>query len=244
MNVKKYKSLLIFLTGVACGASVSYVFMKKKVEEEIEKGVAETREIYRSKLKTLKEIEQGLVNKQEEKIFSKGKPNVWIDLTDETKAELAKEKPPINQFLDIASYAKKIEDGTDLNDINTPGTYYYDKQSDPINYGDFYPKVKNESKTNDGLPKIPYLITEEDYNEDESHEKYSYTFYADGVFADELDNPVNIDKTIGQDINRYILAHLDDTKVDVVYVRNDILRNDYEILLSEQTYKELMGGDA
>lgn len=81
-----------------------------------------------------------------------------------------------------------------------------------------------------------YVIPPEEFGELYNYDTVSLTFYADGVLADECDEPIdNIDELIG----RESLTHFGQYEDDSVFVRNDILECDYEILRDERKFSEL-----
>lgn len=82
---------------------------------------------------------------------------------------------------------------------------------------------------------VPYVIEPEEFGEMDDYEKILLTYYdGDGVLADDnydrIDDP---DVVVGDAI-----AEFEDT--DVVYVRNDNRKIDYEITLDEREYTEAM----
>ena len=82
----------------------------------------------------------------------------------------------------------------------------------------------------------PYVIPPEEFGEIEEYEKISLTYYSDNVLADENDDVVeDVADTVGLDsLNTF--GQYDD---DAVYVRNDRLRADYEILMDRRDYSEV-----
>ena len=82
----------------------------------------------------------------------------------------------------------------------------------------------------------PYVICPEEFGEVEDYDKVSFTYYADGVLADEYDEVVeNVDEVIGEES----LTHFGEYEDDSVFVRNDKLKCDYEILLDQRNYSDI-----
>lgn len=78
----------------------------------------------------------------------------------------------------------------------------------------------------------PYVISPDEFGE-LTHETITYTYYADGILADEVDDVVDdIEGTIGCSS----LLHFGEYEDDCVHVRNDRLETDYEILLDTRSY--------
>lgn len=83
----------------------------------------------------------------------------------------------------------------------------------------------------------PYTIAPESFGEFEDYEKISLSYYADKALADEGDELVDdVDDTVGFDS----LNHFGEYEDDSVFVRNDRLKCDYEILLDQRNYSDVV----
>lgn len=84
----------------------------------------------------------------------------------------------------------------------------------------------------------PYVISPEEFGElGDDYETISLTYYADGVLADEMDEPIeDVDDIVGKDS----LNHFGEYEDDSVFVRNDRMRCDYEILLDSRKYSDVV----
>ena len=83
----------------------------------------------------------------------------------------------------------------------------------------------------------PYVISPEEFGEFEDYERISLSYYADQVLADEDDEKVDdADNVVGLES----LTHFGEFEDDSVFVRNDRLKCDYEILLDQRTYSDVM----
>ncbi len=87
------------------------------------------------------------------------------------------------------------------------------------------------------LLSSPHIISPEEFGELDDYEKISLTYYADHILADDDDELIDdIDAIIGLDsLNRF--GEYED---DSVFVRNDTLKCDYEILLDHRNYQEVV----
>lgn len=79
----------------------------------------------------------------------------------------------------------------------------------------------------------PYTISYEEFGE-KDYETIGMTYYADKVLVEDITDEVveDIDGTIGYDS----LLRFGEYEEDMLYVRNDDLRIDYEISLSSRSY--------
>ena len=84
-----------------------------------------------------------------------------------------------------------------------------------------------------------HVISPLEYGEDESYDAIGLTYYADGTLARDDDDTVieNIDDTIGINSLKYLGEYAD----GVLYIKNDILGEYYEITDSNKTYTEMTG---
>ena len=82
----------------------------------------------------------------------------------------------------------------------------------------------------------PYVISPDEFAEDYEFDTVDITYFADGVLCDENNVPLeDIENTIGNDAVR----HFGEYENDAVYVRNERLKCDYEILRDERKYADL-----
>lgn len=81
--------------------------------------------------------------------------------------------------------------------------------------------------------EIPYVIAPEEFGDLPDYDTIELTYYADGVLADDNDEIVDdVDEIVGSDSLETFGQYEDDS----VYVRNDRLKADYEILLDHREY--------
>lgn len=83
----------------------------------------------------------------------------------------------------------------------------------------------------------PYVISPEEFGEFDDYEKISLTYYADQALADENDELVDdVEDIIGFES----LTHFGEYEDDSVFVRNDRLKCDYEILMDSRLYSDVV----
>ena len=100
------------------------------------------------------------------------------------------------------------------------------------NYADVSTVQEKEEKKVDG----PYVITPDEFGERDEYETTSLTYYADGVLTDDADEIIdNVDEIVGEDS----LKHFGEYEDDSVFVRNDNMKCDYEILLDTRRYADI-----
>lgn len=82
----------------------------------------------------------------------------------------------------------------------------------------------------------PEIISPEEVGENENYEIISLTYYHDYVLADENDEIVNVESTIGEEA----LGSFGEYEDDSVFVRNDRLKCYYEVLLDLRDYSDVI----
>lgn len=83
----------------------------------------------------------------------------------------------------------------------------------------------------------PYVISPDEYGEEEEYSRLEFTYYSDKVLTDENHDPVDdVDNTVGYDS----LYHFGEYEPDAVHIRNDRLKCYIEILLDERKYSDVI----
>lgn len=114
----------------------------------------------------------------------------------------------------------------------------YAAKLDDMGYVD-YANVNLEEKEEEVSDvERPYVITPEEFDTIDGYDVLSLTYYADKVLADDMDGIVeNVDEIIGLDS----LTHFGEYEDDSVFVRNDRMKCDYEILADTRCYSDVVG---
>jgi len=99
------------------------------------------------------------------------------------------------------------------------------------------PNASEEEVDENVINDKPYVISPDEFGEFYDYEKISLTYYADQVLADENDELVeDIEETVGFESLNAFGEYEDDS----VFVRNDRLKCDYEILLDQRKYSDVI----
>lgn len=161
-------------------------------------------------------------------VFAKNAGNSSDIVTDisesQEKAVMAREKPS------IADYTKKLSSSGYTNYSNSTmiDDDQEEKSDDP---GPEPGKYFGDSEA------TPYVIPPEQFGEEDDYDCVSLTYYADHILADDNDQLLeDVEDTVGFES----LTHFGEYEDDSVYVRNDRLKIDYEILRDEQKYSDVI----
>lgn len=136
-------------------------------------------------------------------------------------------------------FSKKIQkedEKAEEPDVKT-GDTEYDEFIDRINEcGYTYAVEANILKKGEpGKMDRPYVIPPEEFGETD-YETVSLTYYADKILTDDMDELVeDVDAMVGYES----LTHFGEYEEDSVFVRNDRLETDYEILLDTRNFSDV-----
>ena len=206
--------LVIFAAGVVTGSIVTNAVVKEKATQEAnEKAaeeIAEVREIYRNKTK--KEQYEMVAEESEKEVKEENE-----------KVDPLKVKPQTGRE-DYNSYYKMTQNYTSQNEEKP-------KRASSISDLNAFTYEKSVDR--------PYIIDPEDYGEEDDYDTMQLTYFmGDKTLVDEsaddtIDEP---DLHIGLDN----LAIFDEFQgASSIYVRNDILKMDFEILKDDCAYSDL-----
>ena len=125
----------------------------------------------------------------------------------------------------------KEEDDSKLSDDIFAKKYARDNFK--TSYSDFSKSYSNKNQESHDA----YVIPPEEFGEIYDYSKVSLTYWADGVVTDEnYDIFEDVDGTIGEES----LEHFGEYEDISVYVRNDLAKCDYEILLDTRKYSDFI----
>ena len=195
------KGVLIFVLGAAAGSLATWKLIEKKYKDIAQEEIDSVKDTF-SKMKK-NEYPDKLEDYPDFEEFDDSDDS--DDVEEEPKPE---QKIDRNNKPDIVEYAKILSE--------TGYTNYAERQD------------KKEKK---GVEPVederPYVISPDEFGEKDGYENVTLTYYADGVLTDYFDNVIsNVDEVVGFDS----LDHFGEYEDDVVFVRNEKMETDYEIL--------------
>lgn len=118
------------------------------------------------------------------------------------------------------------------------------KQFEPQDFKPEYTNLVNDlysgEKEDEDVNKKPYVIMPEEFGDHDDYEAESLTYYADGVLTDNRDEPIeDVENTVGKDFK----SHFGEYEDDSVFIRNENLKTDYEILAVSMNYSDIVNND-
>ena len=140
-----------------------------------------------------------------------------------------------NRKVDISKFAPKVEREPERKEVRkVPYSTMYKESSKQSEEE----RVIVETKIGEAK-KGPYVISPDEFGEDQEYEQISLIYYADNTLADDEDMVMDeeeIERTVGMDS----LTRFGEYEPDSVFVRNDELKTEYEILLDQRPYFEVL----
>lgn len=140
------------------------------------------------------------------------------EATDDAEDELGRPVPP-------------VEDPDEDPQGHMQRLYEYESEIKRLQYAS-----AGNREEGGGEPVIlaPYVISPDNYGDD-GYETSMLTYYSDGVLEDDYWNIIdNVEDVVGSDF----MNHFDEYTEDVVYIRNEEMKTDFEITRDKRTYKE------
>ena len=157
--------------------------------------------------------------------------------------EIESVKKSITQLVKNSDILNKKSDSNPKNNSNsasdnTKGKETLNKVVSKLDYTSFS-KSATKEEVKDDKPEgdLPYIIPPEQVGEDD-YECNTYTLYSDGVLTDELNDVVEEEDLAYLIGSRDVFKHIDDYGNGAVYVRNDFLGTDFEIIRCLEAYNE------
>ena len=154
---------------------------------------------------------------------------------DSVKAAFVERKPAI---INIAKNEKQEEkwQKVDISNLK-PDLVNYKAKLQEEGYTNY---TEHSKKNTEEKRDEPYVISPDDYGEDDNYTQISLVYYAgDGVLSDDEDEVVeDIEGTVGEDFAEHFGEYEDDS----VFIRNDRLRCDYEILRDNRSFADVAEG--
>ena len=145
------------------------------------------------------------------------------ELLEDDKTEETEDEPDSSE--------EEKDKGIYSNIIKESGYVRYGKSSNQDDSG--------EEDKKDNIDDEPYVIRPDLFDTLDDYESMTLTYYADGVLADMFDVPIDDpDTLVGTDFVDCFNA--DEVDGDVVYVRNERKKTDFEIIEDLRNYSDMM----
>jgi len=216
----------LWLIGFGTGAASGYYFAKGKFQAIADAEIAEMKEHYTIINKIGAEDPEVLARKYTQDVDGDVLKNEKLIVNYKTREEIEEDLEDVEVVQESVEIVENIFGESGDSDPDDP----------PFD-------IEAEAESRD--PEVPYVIHHDEYMENAmDFTQLVLTWYeADGALADDKDVPIDeIEATVGFDnLEKFGHGSLDR---NVVYVRNERMEHDFEVLRSEGSFaKDVLGFD-
>ena len=207
---KTFFGAIMFVAGAAIGSAATYKFVKTKYERISREEIDSVKEYFRE----LNNDEAYADESEIEDCDSSELENNEDEIEEVRPTQrIVAEKPDLVEYANLLAQYRAEE-------------VAFEKQN------------KQKGGDEDMEYDDPYVISPDDFDENNSYDRIGLTYYADGTVVDDCDEILDddeIDVQIGRDWVNSFGEYGDD---DVIHVRNEQSKIDYEIVRDPRKYSE------
>ena len=208
---RKIINLIMFAAGAVIGSAVTWKIAKDRYEKIVQEEIKSVKEVFSDRFNSSNEevsSEESDEEMPEEDPISDYRKINWDELEDLDPSELEEEEYQ-------ADYA-----GTVVSKYEDIANIYKEGGADNMPTSE---------------PREPYVIEPIEFGEIDDYKTFELTYYEDGILEDEdYDIVKNPEEILGPDA----LGSFGEYEDDSVFVRNERLRADFQILKDYRTYDE------
>lgn len=225
MNNEKLKITIALGTGLLVGGLIGYAIAEKHVRKQAEDEIADARRVFNRLREAAVEEAQEQARKDwsgpdddEGDVEEDDAPDITVADLHEAARTLSyapPNGPRPDPRPDVESVIREIED-KEVKSV-------YDPRKDPTQYH--------------RDPNYPYVISEDEFMQDEQdYSKITVTYYdKDSSLVDDREQYIpNTDSIVGE--SNMELFGIGTDSPDIVYVRNDRLESDFEVIRKHANY--------
>lgn len=231
--------VIYFVGGVVVGSAATLLFMKKRMEKQIEEEVESVKEQY----KNYKVIERVPVDS----IPYKPSEKELADKNAKMKEDILKSAniSDSNGYSSIATgreQRQKVAYNLFSNPPNGKDIHNGIDEGEDLEVYTDDDGVEEISYPKEGLSDIPYTISGDQFvNENPYFDKITLEYFDDGILSDAISGDIieDIDRAVG----RESLTKFGEYEEDVVYVRNEKTSTEYEIIRQHRPFAIIPGED-
>lgn len=203
----KFTNVLVFAVGAAIGSAVTWKVLKDKYERIVQEEIESVKDAFNDRLE----------NRQEQ-------------VDDYSTSDAAEEWNDRAQKIDWL----ELEDLDEL--AENDEEEYRPDDYDMAEYARLTDNYTSEKGGVRNMTKAPYVISPDDFGELDEFKRISLTYYADDTLEDDEGNVLS-KSDIKELIGTKALTTFGEYEDDSVFVRNERLGVDFEILKDYRTYE-------
>jgi hypothetical protein len=204
----KFINALMFAAGAAIGSVVTWKIVKSRYERIAQEEIDSVKAAFNDRLAELQGDDDETTHEDESDEQHECAGQINWDELEDLEED---DESPDE---DLREYARIVERYSDREKIDAD--------------------IKKKGGANN-MAREPYVISPYDFGEIDGYKQFELTYYADNILEDEDYNIVtDADELIGPDA----LMTFGEYEDDAVFVRNERLRADFQILKDYRTYDE------
>lgn len=152
------------------------------------------------------------------------------------------EETEVIDFVPEREKAKKDENKSEPFDeayyTTHDATVEYAKRTSRSSYSQKYNEtVELEKDMLEAKKDKPYVISPEEFGEIPGYSRFTLKYFKDGFLIDDQNQPIDdVETVVGKDFMNHFGEYEDDT----VYIRNDRVESDFEILFVDEEYMDVL----
>ena len=220
------KGILAFLFGAAIGGVATGLVMKQRFDIILEEEIQEVRDFWRANADEIEDEEAP----EEEEEPSNPISSIYDTIPKEEQVKYNKPVMPVKKSIEELMFEKNRHVEEVISE-----EFPEDDEPEEEEMEEFENIVRVEGE--------PHIINSQMFDSENAHyDKLTITYYReDDTYADERDDFVpDAGRLIGYDVVENIDNYLDDT--NVVYIRNDSMTADVELLCVDGSFSEIVLG--
>ena len=228
------KGVLIFVSGAALGGGTAYILTKNVLEERKAKEISDKVQDALSQYKSheMAKLNNDIKEEIKDKIFTENNLKSKFDpIREEYRKSIA-------QYIPVEEPKEAPDDEND--DILEKHNAFEDSAN--LSEDDILKEEEDDVDVEKGKNGSPYLISPEEYQNDhtDDYEKESLILFKDNILTDQDFAEISVDdanKLLGGG-KLFTAFGSKGAKKNRVYIRNDLLHTDYEIVKSPRKYTQ------
>lgn len=240
------QAVVVAASSAAISAAVTYKIVSKRLDAEYE-------EILENEIEQTKKFYSAISMKPSLEELAKGLDAIVVDEVTDLVQQYQGVKDPrpdlkgagaLVQYNKLVTTADQMAGENGNADVEDLGGEEDEEETinvfaREVTASDTLPQAMIDARDSDK----PYVITQDEFTDSElGHQQETLTFYADdNVLADEQDMPIDdVPRVVGDEALASFGVGSGDSRV--VYVRNERISMDYEIVLHDGNYGEIVHG--
>lgn len=223
------KNIFIFAIGTAVGSAVTYKIVTTKYEKIVQDEIESVKRHYGKEDVNINNEDVSEESEEETENYSDDEAEEYEEISEE---EFEQTRTDYRNLVKDCGYSNDVYDEYEPDDTEDTLAKY----RRALREWELKQQQPKKEVVELGIKK-PYVIPPEEFDEIDDYSAETLMYYSDGVLTDDWYNPIeDVEGMVGEDSLKTFGRYEEDS----VYVRNETLKTDFEILADVRTYSEAM----